>query len=89
VATAVECHLSVNKVHGNSSSIEQLQKQFDADLESMEGAAFFQACLIEKIPFLQVRSISNYVESRNRDNWDIPGAIEALNEVLIQLVETL
>ena len=33
----------------------------------MEGAAFMYACLIQGVPFAQVRAVSNIVERRNRD----------------------
>ena len=79
--------LSVNKVHGYLSDIEAIRTKYpDAEVESMEGAAFFYACLLENISFLEIRSISNYVEARNRENWDIPLAIEQLNGVLVELV---
>lgn len=81
--------ISVNKVHGSEKSIELISKKYPADLESMEGAAFFYACLMEGVSFLQIRSVSNYVEKRNRENWDIPLAINNLNDVLKQLVQIL
>lgn len=82
--------LSVNRVHGYQADIDAIQKKYpDADIESMEGAAFFYACLLEQIPFLEIRSISNYVEPRNRENWNIPLAIERLNETLIQLIQSV
>lgn len=81
--------LTVNKVHGHSASIEAVQKKYDAAVESMEGAAFFYACLSAKVNFLELRAISNYVEPRNREAWNLPLAIENLNKVLIQIVDTL
>ncbi len=81
--------ITVNLVHGSTTSIEALKKRLDAQVESMEGAAFFQVALQEEIPFIEIRSISNYVEPRNRDNWNIPLAIDNLNKVLIELVKTL
>lgn len=78
--------LTVQKVHGYPLSINGiLQKYKDAQIESMEGAAFFQACLTEGIAFSEIRAISNFVEARNRENWMIQEAIEALNLVLIDL----
>lgn len=79
--------LSVNKVHGSSQSIQLIKSKYEADIESMEGAAFFQACLLEQIPFLEIRSISNYVEPRNKENWNLPLAIEKLGEVAISILE--
>jgi futalosine hydrolase len=82
--------LTVSKVHGAASSIAALRTRYpDAQVESMEGAAFFYACLLEGVPFLQIRAISNYVEPRNRNAWDLPGAIEELNRVLVEIVETV
>ncbi|MCR9289558.1 MAG: futalosine hydrolase [Bacteroidetes bacterium] len=78
--------LTINKVHGYTNSIEAIQKKYAVDIESMEGAAFFLACKLEEIPFLQIRSISNYVESRNRENWNLPLAIENLNKTVIEML---
>ena len=81
--------ITVNKVHGHEESIQKIKDRYSPEVESMEGAAFFYACLTEKINFLQIRSISNHVEPRCKDNWDIPLAIENLNKVLIELVDLL
>lgn len=82
--------ISVNRVHGSSESITKLRKQYPfAQVESMEGAAFFLACQDVGLRALQIRSISNYVEPRNRENWQMERAITALNEVLIQIATTL
>jgi futalosine hydrolase len=79
--------ISVNKVHGAALSIAQLRSRYpEAQVESMEGAAFFYGCLLEGIAFMEIRSISNYVEPRNREAWNIPLAIEALNAVLIPVL---
>ena len=80
--------ISVNKVHGYLPHIEAVQKQFPVDIESMEGAAFFYACLQKKQAFLEIRSISNYVEARNRENWELEKAIDQLNEVLVMMMES-
>ncbi len=52
----------------------------------MEGAAFHYVCLQEKIPFLQLRAISNYVGERNKANWNLNEAIRNLNKKLIEIV---
>lgn len=80
--------LTVNKVHGSAASIEKIKAKYTVDVESMEGAAFFLACLQEKLSFLEIRAISNYVEVRNRDNWKLGLAIEALNKVLLQMIQS-
>jgi len=75
--------ITVQKVHGTADSISKIRKKYPtADLESMEGAAVHYAALMTGTPFFQIRSISNLVEPRNKDNWDIGKAILTLNEVL-------
>jgi futalosine hydrolase len=81
--------LTVNKVHGNEKSIAHIRSKYSADIETMEGAAFFLVCLLAEVRFLEIRSVSNYVESRNRENWDIALAITNLNEMLIKMLQSL
>lgn len=80
--------ISVNRVHGYGPSIAALRDRYpSAQVESMEGAAFFYACLHSRQPMLQLRAISNYVTPRDRDAWRIGPAIEALNTHLWELIE--
>lgn len=81
--------VSVNLVSGSEPTIQKLVAKYNPDIESMEGAAFHYACLLEEIPFLQLRSISNYVEIRDKSKWKIPLAVKTLNDELIKTVETL
>jgi futalosine hydrolase len=81
--------VSVNLVSGSLPTISRLEKKYAPDIESMEGAAFHYACLVENIPFIQLRSISNYVEIRDKSKWKIPLAVKTLNDELIKTVETL
>ncbi|MBB2146046.1 futalosine hydrolase [Pedobacter sp. LMG 31464] len=78
--------ITVNKVHGNSDSIAKIEQRFNPQTESMEGAAVFYACNTSNIPCLQVRSISNYVEPRNKENWQIGLAIKNLNNWVIDFL---
>lgn len=80
--------ITVNKVHGTAYSIEKIIQKYPADLESMEGAAFFYCCLQHKLDCMQIRSVSNYVEPRNKDNWNIPLAIDNLNQVIIEMIKS-
>ncbi len=81
------CGITVNTVHGNEQSIKKTMKLFSPQVETMEGAAFMFVCIIENIPFAQVRSISNYVEKRNKSAWKIPLAIDRLNEKLKEIID--
>lgn len=78
--------ITVNKVHGQSHSIGQLLETMQPDIETMEGAAFLYACQSIGLRCLQLRSVSNYVETRNRTAWNIPLAIRNLNLTLSELL---
>jgi len=81
--------ITVNTVHGNDETIAALIERMNPQIESMEGAAFFYACHELKVPCIQIRAVSNYVEKRNRDNWQIGLAIKNLNTFVEDLVGRL
>jgi len=78
--------ITVNKVHGHASSIAATTANYNVQVESMEGAAFFYSCAQAGLPSIQLRAISNWVEPRNRDAWNIPLAIANLNQSIEQLL---
>lgn len=78
--------ITVNKVHGNTKSIAAIVNRLHPVTESMEGAAVFYSCNQLNISCMQVRSISNYVEERNRDSWKIGLAVKNLNEWAIEFL---
>jgi futalosine hydrolase len=81
--------ITVNTIHGNDLSIQKAMKKFHPDIESMEGAAFFYVCMMEKIPCIQLRAISNRVERRDRSGWDIELSLKNLELTTINFLKTL
>jgi futalosine hydrolase len=81
--------ITVNLAHGNIENIEFFKNKFYSDVESMEGAAVFYVCMKENIPVLQIRSISNYVEPRNKENWKLKESLESLTTTMIKILENL
>ncbi|MFN5136034.1 MAG: futalosine hydrolase [Chitinophagaceae bacterium] len=81
--------ISVNQITTSKKKAELYQKKYKAHIENMEGAAVHYVCLREKIPFVQIRSISNVVGDRNKKNWKLKEAVNNLNTELIRLVESL
>jgi futalosine hydrolase len=79
--------ITVNTVHGSDASIKKVVDRINPQLESMEGAAFFYACQKMNVPSLQIRAVSNYVEKRNRDNWNIGLAIKNLNTFAVEFLK--
>ena len=78
--------VTVNKVHGHAESIMKFLKDSRPDIETMEGAAFLYACQSIGLKCLQLRSVSNYIETRDRTAWNIPLAIRNLNLTLSELL---
>lgn len=78
--------LTVNCVTGSEKSIKSLVSRFSPTTESMEGAAVLYACRQQNVDCIQVRSISNYVEPRNKDNWKIGLAVKNLNDWAISFI---
>jgi futalosine hydrolase len=57
--------------------------------ENMEGAAAAHICRLYGIPFLEVRAISNLVEDRRRETWDLPLAAARAQRAAVHLVAEL
>jgi futalosine hydrolase len=81
--------ITVNTATGSEATRNKLVEKFNPDIETMEGATFFYICSREKIPFLALRAVSNRVEVRNKDKWDIKLALSSLSEKLNEVVLTL
>ncbi len=81
--------ITVNKVHGSAASIEKVSAQFNPDVETMEGAAVAYVCRQFNIPWVELRAISNIVEPRNRDAWDIPKAIKQLKAAVLMYINSI
>ncbi len=80
---------TVNEITTSEARIELLRNKYHPTLESMEGAAIHYSCIKRNIPFLHIRSISNYVGERNKNNWNIPLAVRNLNEELQHILSLL
>jgi futalosine hydrolase len=81
--------ITVNRVHGNAQTIAMLESKYRADIENMEGLAFYYVLQMLGKPGIEIRSISNYVERRNKENWDINGAVSMLNSEVENLLQAI
>ncbi|MDG1991414.1 MAG: futalosine hydrolase [Pirellulales bacterium] len=56
----------------------RVKKEFcpDAVAEDMEGFAVAAACLMNKVPWVIVRGISNHAGDRSKSNWQTDGALQ-------------
>lgn len=81
--------VTVNRVSTEPDIISMMANRFQADVESMEGAAFHYTCLTEHIPFLQLRGISNLVGERDKSKWQMGTALEAVRNALFMTIDRL
>lgn len=81
--------ITMNRVSGTEPEISQIRTRWNAQIESMEGAAFFHAMLAMEIPFSAFRGISNYVEPRDRSKWKLGLASENVQSFVISLLQNV
>ena len=81
--------ITVNTATGSAATIERLVNKYDPDIETMEGATFFYICAMEKFPFMAIRAVSNRVEPRDRNKWDISLALCNLSIKIKDIILTL
>ncbi|MBO9201475.1 MULTISPECIES: futalosine hydrolase [Niastella] len=80
--------VTVNEITTRPARIQQLQQKYQPVVEAMEGAAFHYVALVEKIPFIQLRAVSNMVGERDKSRWRMKDAIDLLNEQLLKMVNS-
>lgn len=73
--------ITVQTVTGNPYKVEDIKNRFSPDIESMEGAAVYYVCLQEKVPFFEIRTVSNAVGERDKSKWNIPLALQKLTGI--------
>lgn len=77
--------VTVNEITTDKSRIDYYKKKLGANIETLEGAALHYVSLMENIPFLQLRSISNYVGERDKSKWMLAESIINLSTALLRV----
>jgi futalosine hydrolase len=72
---------------GTSNRAAELDTHYNGLCENMEGAAAAQVATLHNIPWLEIRGISNIVEDRDLNKWDIPQAAEAAQKAVLGVLE--
>lgn len=81
--------ITVNQITTDPHQISIYSSHYQADVESMEGAAVHYIALLHQIPFIQIRGISNRVGERGTANWKFNEAIASSTEACTQLIHKL
>lgn len=81
--------VTVNEISTKEERIAYYRNILQAQVESMEGAALHYVALMEKLPFLQLRSLSNVIGERDKSKWKMKEAIAKLNQTVQQTLTKL
>jgi futalosine hydrolase len=83
--------VTVNKASGTIDTITRLKESYKPDIETMEVAAALYVGRLENVPVLAMRSVSNMIEPRNTDAWDINKGLASLQaefEIILQKLQS-
>lgn len=79
--------ITTNTITGTDTTSDALHNTYYADIETMESAGFIYAAKMLQIKHLSIRSISNYVETRDKEQWELSLSLKNLNEALIRTLK--
>ncbi|TKK71520.1 futalosine hydrolase [Ilyomonas limi] len=81
--------VTINEITTEKARIKMLQGKYNAQIESMEGAALHYVCQLFNIPFIQIRAISNYIGERDKTKWKLKEAVASLNETVLHMLNKI
>lgn len=76
---------TVSTCSGVDALAHDLHARTHADVETMEGAAVAAVCRRRETPLLHLRAISNWTGNRDRGEWNLGRAVDALHAALRRL----
>lgn len=77
---------TVSSCSGTDERSAQLCERSGAHVETMEGAAVAYVCRRFELPLLQVRAISNWTGDRDRGEWNLGRAVDAVQQAVRALL---
>ncbi|WP_305045530.1 futalosine hydrolase [Geoalkalibacter sp.] len=81
--------VTVSTCSGSAARSAALAERWQGLCETMEGAAVAQMCAAFDVPFLGLRGISNLTGERDPGAWDLPLAVDAAQEAILDLLQCL
>lgn len=70
-------------IAGDLDTAAERASRSGASVESMEGFGAALACARLDVPFAEIRGVSNVAGVRDKEAWDIPGAVRAATTALL------
>lgn len=73
-------------IAGDLDTAAERALRSDASVESMEGFGAALACARLDVPFAEIRGVSNVAGVRDKQAWDIAGAVRAASTALLDAI---
>lgn len=70
---------TVSSCSGNKTAADAIVARTCAEIETMEGAAVAHACQHHRVPWAQLRAVSNWTGDRSEAAWDLELALSRLH----------
>ena len=67
--------------------VAKMLRQFPADIETMESAAFGYVCAKRHVDCAEIRCTSNHVLPKNKEQWQLDGALRTLGRHVDRILE--
>ncbi|NOZ25856.1 MAG: futalosine hydrolase [Nitrospirae bacterium] len=75
--------VTVSTVTGTAARAAELQAMYGAVCENMEGASVAHVCVLHRVPFLEIRGMSNLAGERDKRRWRLKeAAVECQRAVM-------
>ncbi len=81
--------ITVSMCSGTKGAGESQRTRFDGLCENMEGAAVAHICTMYDIPMVEIRGISNIIEDRDINRWNIEKSAANCNKTVLELIRRL
>lgn len=81
--------VTVSTCTGTRKRAVELENRFGAICENMEGASVAHICALYGAPMIEIRGISNIVEDRDKEKWDIRLAADNCQRAVMELMKGL
>lgn len=80
--------ITVSTVTGSKKRADSLFKVFSPCIESMEGSGAAFLSFYYRIPFTEIRCVSNLVGKRDLSKWDLPLACKRAGEAAVEILKS-
>lgn len=81
--------ITVSSCSGTLKRAEELKRAFNGLCENMEGASIAHISKIYRLPMIEVRGISNIVEDRDKEKWNINLASRNCQEAVLAVLKEI